>query len=577
MASHGSQITKPKPLQRLVSFLRPEAGDIGILAVFALVVGVLSLGTPIAVEAIVNAVAFERYMQPLVVLTIILSTLLGFAALLKGIQVYVAEMIQRRIFVRVVADLATRLPRVRRDGFAGHHAPELLNRFFEVVTVQKAAALLVLDGMTIVISTTVGMAVLAFYHPYLLGFDLVLLAATAFMVLILGRGAVRTAIHESYQKYTIAAWLEQLVLAPVAFKLPGASQLALATADDLTLSYVVAREQHFAVLMRQIAFTLGLQAVAAAALLGLGGFLVMHGQLTLGQLVASELIVGVIVGSSAKLGKHLESFYDLLASIDKLGALFDLPLERESGSPVAEADCGARVVLHEVALSDAGGRESFSPLTLQIEPGEVVAIGGPAGCGKSALLESLYALREPRTGYIDYDGMDLRSLSVDGLRSQVALVHRTEVVEGTIADNVLLARPSLTPAAIRTALEAVELWDEVMRLPKGLETPLTPSGEPLSDTQLVRLMLARAIAGRPRLLLIDSLLDQLPDSQLRRMLDAVAGGDSERTVILVTGRDALRAQCDRVVLLRPLDAHSADPGESAAGEPSAPTLQLVVR
>ena len=279
-----------------------------------------------------------------------LFTFLTFAAALRGLLSYVVEILQRRLFVRLVADLAYRLPRVRGTAFDGMHAPELVNRFFEIVTVQKAASSLLLDAVSIILQTFVGMAVLAFYHPFLLGFDLVLLMLIAFITFGLGRGAVKTAVNESIAKYAVGAWLEELVRHPTAFKLHSGHQFALDRSDRLTVDYLDARKKHYRIVLRQLLFALGLQATVATALLGLGGWLVIQGQLTLGQLVAAELIVTVIVGSFAKMGKHLESFYDLLASMDKLGHLFDLPTERHDKQFHLQAGVPAEVAVRRSLL-----------------------------------------------------------------------------------------------------------------------------------------------------------------------------------------------------------------------------------
>jgi putative ABC transport system ATP-binding protein len=287
------------PWGRLWALLRPERGDIGIIVIFAVVTGLLALATPLAVETLVNTVAFGRMLQPVVILALMLFACLSFSAALRGLQTYVVEIIQRRLFARIAADLAYRLPRAEVESLDGRNGRELVNRFFDVVTVQKVAAQLLLDGVTLVIFALIGMAVLAFYHPWLLGFDVILLTLIAFVILVLGRGAVSTSLKESKMKYQMAAWLEDLVGCPTAFRHSGAAEFALDRADRLTYEYLIARKEHFRVLMRQIVFALGLHAVASTVLLGLGGWLVISGQLTLGQLVAAELIVTVIVGSFA--------------------------------------------------------------------------------------------------------------------------------------------------------------------------------------------------------------------------------------------------------------------------------------
>jgi ABC-type bacteriocin/lantibiotic exporter with double-glycine peptidase domain len=319
------------PLQRLIALLRPERQDVAALIVFSLVVALLSLATPIAVDTLVTTLVFGRHVQPLVLLAILLFVFLSFSAAIRALKAYATEIIQCRLYARVVADLVYRLPRVRAEAVEKQYLPELVNRFFDVVTVQKVTATLLLDGLQLALNALVGMAVLAFYHPWLLGFDVVLLALLAMMVFLLGRGAVKTSIVESQWKYKTADWLENLARCSITFKLDGGAEFALERGDQLVHEYLLARRAHFHVLMRQVLFALAIQALASAVLLGVGGWLVMRGQLTLGQLVAAELIVTVIVGALAKLGKSLEAFYDMLASIDKLGALFDLPIEQQEG------------------------------------------------------------------------------------------------------------------------------------------------------------------------------------------------------------------------------------------------------
>ncbi len=129
----------PTPLARLQRLLSPEWSDIWIVIVFAFVVGLLTLATPIAVESLVNTVAFGRFLQPVFVLAVILFTFLGFSAAIRALQTYVVEIIQQRLFARIAADLSYRLPRTRIETSEQHYMPELVNRFFDVVTVQKVS------------------------------------------------------------------------------------------------------------------------------------------------------------------------------------------------------------------------------------------------------------------------------------------------------------------------------------------------------------------------------------------------------------------------------------------------------
>ncbi len=533
------------PFGRLRALLQPESSDILTVCIYALIVGLLTLATPIAVEALVNTVAFGRFLQPVIVLALLLFMFLAFSAAIRGVQTIVVEIVQRRLFARIAGDLAYRLPRVQMKELDGAYAPELVNRFFDVVTVQKVSAQLLLEGIGLVLSAAVGMAVLAFYHPWLAGFDVALILMIIFVVVVLGRGAVQSSVKESKKKYAMASWLEDLARCPVAFRTDGGSEFALERADRVIHDYLTARRKHFRILMRQILFALGLQALASTALLGIGGWLVVSKELTLGQLVAAELIVAVIVGSVAKLGKHMESFYDLLAAVDKLGHLFDLQVEGPNGVVVAATSGPARLELTQLTCSPT----SLDRYDWQIGAGELVAVVGNAGSGKSRLCDVIYGLRSPETGHLRIDDSDPRDLRPDVLRRRVALARDIEYFDGTISENVHLERPSVSAADVNSVLDRLGVLDELMLLPDGLGTPLPAGGGELSSSQLRRLMLARSIVGRPGLLLIDGLLDGFSDMELQEVAGALAGLCNECTIVIATGQQRVADLCERELRL----------------------------
>lgn len=550
---HGEDHHKT-PLARLFSLLRTERTDIGVIFVFALVTGLLSMTTPLAVEALVNTVAFGRVLQPVVVLSLMLFAFLLFKAALKAMQTWVVEIIQRRLFARLAAELSWRLPRARIDAFHGAYPPELVNRFFDVVSVQKVVSALLLDGISLMLSMIVGMTVLAFYHPYLLAFDFVLIALMT-VVYLLGRGAVNTSIRESRSKYAMAAWLEDLARCRTTFRYDGAAEFALEKSDRLIYEYITARTKHFGVLMRQLVAILLIQAIASTALLTIGGWLVITGQLSLGQLVAAELIVAIVVDSFAKLTKHIESFYDVQASVDKIGHLLDLQVERPDGLLTLPA--GGGLIAKDVAVRDHEGHVSLSPISFSIRPGERVAITGEAGSGKSLLLDLLFGLREPEQGAISLNGVDPRDLRPDILRRRVVMIRDVEIFDGTIAENVHLERTDISIADVRTALEVVGLLPRIQQLPDGLNTLLSPSGTPFTPSQCRRLMIARAIVGRPEVVLIDEVLDSLPDLEAEVILRKILAADNAWTILIVTARPHLQRMLNRVLELRPAKDHEA--------------------
>ncbi|HYO83564.1 MAG TPA: ABC transporter ATP-binding protein [Bryobacteraceae bacterium] len=531
------------PLARTAALIAAEKRDIGVAVIYSVGAGLLFLALPIATQSLVNTVAFGTVLQPLAVLSVLVFAALSAAALMQALRLWVIEMIQRRIFARLAEHIAGRLLRVKAEAFDSQHGPELVNRFLEVVTVQKSTALLLADGLSLAMQVIIGMLLLAAYHPLLLAFDLGLMVLTAALLFGLGRGATRTSIGESHAKYEVLAWMEEIATHRSAFRSQTASQFAATRMRGLVNHYLEERSRHFRILFRQNAGALALQALATSALLGIGGWLVIEGQLTLGQLIAAELVVSLIVSGIAKFGKSLESWYDLQAAVDKLGYLTDLPVERLTGEPTAHVRGPAALRLKNVSFEYPDGQNTVMVPSVDIAAGSTFAFYGPGGSGKSTIMDLLYALRAPSRGTIEVDGVDYREVKLDQLRDGMAMVRDQDIFAGSILENVRLGTGA-DLSAVRSALDNVGLLEVVSRMPNGVHTELATGGSPLSPSQARRLTIARALLTQPRLLLLDEVLDRIDDLQLKGpLVRSCFGQDAPWTLIVATRREDIRSLC----------------------------------
>lgn len=541
------------PWQRVRRLIQLERSDIAATVVYGIAIGLLSLVLPIAAQALVTTVAFGSVLQPLVVLTLLFALAATAAGVLRLSQAWVVEIIQQRVFSRAMADIARRLVSMPHAVLDRMHVPDLLNRFFEVPTIQKALASVLVGGVGLVLQTLLGLTLLCFYHPLLLAFALVLVTLLAVVIFVVGRGAVASALDESKAKYQAVGWLENLARIPTAFKSTRGRHLALGRADRFVRRYLDARRHHFRKLLLQSGGGIALAVVGSTALLGLGGVLVLRNQLTLGQLVAAELIMATLSGALVKLGKQLESVYDLVQATTKLGLLVDLPAERRGGELPRKPErpgTPAAVRSHELSFAH-GSRPVLRRVSVDVPPGTRLAVAGPGGVGKSTLLDVLASLRTPTGGNVELDGCDVRLLDLAAVRESVVLVRGSEFVEGSILSNLRLLEPQAPLDEIEAAIAAVGLGAVVRALPEGLATPLQPSGAPLSSSQQRRLALARALVASPRLLLLDETLDGLGVSQTEKLaiLDHVLSPQAPWTVIVVTADPDVLARCTDVLTL----------------------------
>lgn len=548
----GEEGHHPSPARRLWALMHLERDDLQVAVIYAAAVGLLTLATPIAVQALVSSVAFGTLLQPIVVLSLMLLATLGFQATLNALQSRVVETVQQRVFVRTSTDLAWRLPRVKRETADEGFGPESVNRFFDVFTVQKTASTLLTDGIATALQIVIGLVVLAFYHPALLAYDLVLLGIAVAVVVLPFRRGLRTSIQESHAKYDVAAWLEELARPGSALRSSGGATFAAERADALTSRYLDARRTHFNVVFGQTLGALGLQVFASAGLLGLGGWLVVQQSLTLGQLVAAELIVAAVASSLSKLGKLLDAAYDLLTALDKLGHLVDLPIEDPERGESLPGQGPVRLEVH--AASELDG----APLGLEVPAGQRLAVVGAEG---HPLAEWLAGLRVPSRGVVSLNGVETSRARAPTLREHLALVQRGDFFAGTILENITVGRVGVTTGDARAALERVGLLAEVRELKGGLDTPLSHNGAPLTHGQLTRLLVARALVGSPRLIVVDESLESIEPEARAQCVAALTRSSAPWTLVALVADAtvALARGCERTVDISELSKGKAAP------------------
>ena len=530
------------PLERLKSFISIEQYDIKTLIAYGIGIGLMSLATPVAVQALVNTISFGALFQPLVVLTLILFVLVGFSNFLLGLQFYVIDMLQRRMFVRLFGEAAINLQQASYSLRDKQHLPELTNRFLDVVTLQKTAAVLLMETLGYFLQTIIGMVLLAFYHPLLLAFDLFLITAIAFILFVLGKDGINTAIEQSKAKYDALAWLENLATNPILGKTADGQSFLQQQSDRIANRYLEASAQHFRILSRQNTGALILHTLANTLLLGMGGWMVIERQLSLGQLIAAELVVNAMIYGLTRLGKTLDNFYDMVASTDKINYLLELPLDTSSGVAPHTSPTPYQVDVVELSLPQNPDYDDMNGFSVHLSPGEHLVI--TEGADKSSLFDTLYGLRMPLTGYVSLNGQDLRDLNLRQLRNTIALVREAEILEDSILNNVQIGR-SLELQQIKEALHQVALLDDILLLTEGLNTQLSIHGKPLTHEQSLRLTLARAIASKPKLLLLDKMLDHIDSVFLPSILDILFAEQIPWTLIVTSHEPEVIRRCQR--------------------------------
>ena len=489
-------------------------------------------------------------MQPLAVLTFLVFIGLSTVSCFRIFQAIIVETIQQRLFVKTGLKLAKELPHIHYQTIENVNMLMSVNYFFEIPTIQKSIAMLLVTGLDLAFMGLISMLLLAFYHPLLLAFDIFLIIGLVIVILFPYRNALKYAIEESDAKHEVASWLEEIVKNLILFKMQSHDEYAFEVADRKLLRYVQERKQHFKSILKHLIGMNALYVFANAALLGSGGYLVIKEQLSLGQLVASELIVNALLYSFLRIGFYLEDFYDLLASSYKLGKLLNLPKDISQQDAKKEE---LELIIPSFSLScdnvsyQGTAQRILDRLSFTIPPSDKVAVLAETGRGKSILLDVLSGLREPSTGSIKINNVPLKEFSTKLYQKNITLVRHIELLSVSIYDNLVLQNKQITKNQVYSVLDALNLTATIESFPNGLETVVAASHLDIARPELNKLMLARGILTQPNLLLIDGLLDAVPPIDIPATVKYLQSMDS--TVIVATVRQDIAELFTHRILL----------------------------
>lgn len=548
---------KLTPLQRFWRLLKPDAKEIRNVYIYSIFNGLINLSLPIGIQAIINLIQGGQVSASWIVLIIFVVAGIALSGIMSVNQLRITENLQQKIFTRAAFEFAYRIPKIKMERLYKHYAPELMNRFFDIVSVQKGLSKIIVDFSTASIQVLFGLILLSIYHPFFIIFSLVLVILVYFIFRYTAQRGLETSLEESKHKYKIAHQLEELARTFMTFKLAGRTELPLEQIDRTATKYINSRESHFAVLIKQYGLLIGFKVIVALGLLVIGGLLVMEQQMNIGQFVAAEIIIILIINSVEKLILSLESIYDVLTSLEKIGQVTDMELESDEGLEVDEmpTESGMSIEVKEMSFAYPGYKDPvFTNLSFKINAGENVLISGHNNSGKTTLLYLLAGLFQPQSGFIAYNEIPMGNYNPESLRSNIGECLMNELLfEGTLLENISMGRTRATFENVQWAVEELGLSDFVKNLPKGYMTMIKPQGQQFSKGVIDKLILARAIADKPKVLLIKDSFTLFDKDERKRILNFLKDKKQNWTLIIASSNDELAAVMDRQIKLEDLN------------------------
>jgi len=549
----GEQLRKLNPVQRLFRLLGEERKDIFYIYVYAVLIGLISLTLPLGIQATVSLISGGVVFSSVYVLIALVIIGVFAAGGLQVMQITLVEYLQRRVFTKAAFEFSFRVPRIRNEALLKYYAPELMNRFFDVLTLQKGLPKLLIDLSAGVIQILFGLILLSFYHPFFVFFSLILVGLLILIFYFTGPKGLSSSIKESKFKYKVVYWLEELARTINSFKVSGNTPLPIRKTDYNVNNYLKNRKVHFGVLISQYVYILIFKGLVTGGLLIIGTVLVVQREITLGQFVASEVIIILTLNSVEKIIMYMDVVYDMLTAVDKISHVTDLPLETSGGmdipKPMLQRGMEIRIKDLKYKFPDSKNHV-LRGIDLDVGTGEHVCISGSGGSGKSVFTGVVTGLIQGYEGIITINGYSLRDLDLTNLRDKIGInVSQEDIFEGTILENILLSKPQSDTQDAIWAIEQVGISDEINSMPNGMDTPMLSGGKGLPKTLVNKIILARCLAKRPSMLVLNDFFKDFIQSERIELIQRLTSKDYPWTLMVVSNDPYVMAACDRVVLL----------------------------
>lgn len=553
MASTSGSSLAGRPMARFFRLMSEERSTIGYIYLYAIFAGLINLSLPLGIQAILSLTLANEISSSWIILIVVVTGGTALAGIVQIMQISLTEILQQRVFVRSSLEFAHRIPRIKMEALHKYYPPELMNRFFDTLNIQKGLPKILIDFSTAILQIFFGLVLLSFYHPFFVIFGVGLLLLLVLIVRLTGPRGLKSSLEESEYKYQVVFWLEELARTLSTFKLAGETRLPVKKTDDLVCHYLDARKQHFRVLMFQYGNIVAFKTLITAVLLILGSILLIQREINVGQFVASEIVIILIISSVEKLVLSAETIYDVLTALEKLGKVTDLPLERHEGLDYAPMRFGGGISLKikDLTFTYPGDPEpSLFHLSMEAQPGEKICIVGFNGSGKSLLLNIISGLYDSYTGVLAYNDIPAANYDPVALRSYIGdCLSQKILFRGTLRENLTMGKEHVSVEDILWAIDRVGLTSFVQSLPKGFDTMILPEGPRFPQTTVRKLILARCIAKRPHLLVMEDFLFSLDREERLRIADFLTS-DEIPTFIAVSNDPILASRCDKVIVMQ---------------------------
>ena len=514
---------KESVLTRVWNLLTPDRIEIRNIYIFAIFSGIISLGLPLGIQMIINFIQLGQLSASWFLLVGLVVAAIGFSGVMNILQLRITENLQQRIFTRSAFEFAYRIPKIKLEALRDFYHPEINARFFDTLTIQKAISKLLIDFMAASLQIVFGLGLLAFYHSFFIFFGVGLLFLLYIIIRLTSKGGYKTSLKESSQKYKVVNWLNEINIARSSVRNAG-TNFHLTVVDEKLQGYINARKTHFRILVQQYGYLILFKILIALCLLIVGGLLVVNQEMNIGQFVASEIIIVLVLSSVEKIILNLDLVYDVLTSIEKIGQVTDLPIEERKGSQLfVHSEKGVHVEVKGLSFqmeeTNISALNHFSFIAM---PGQKISIVSDSSLSSKSFFLILLGHLNKYSGSIFLDNQPLDNLDQNEmLKSTGAVLAEDKLIFGSIKENILFGRTDFQLVDIIEICRQLDIDKSIEQLKDKYETLINPDYLVIPYDVERKILLARVMLTKPKLMLLENLSSGMNNKQLESLLTTI--------------------------------------------------------
>lgn len=536
-------------IQKLWGLLKLHRAEVTAIYFYAMMSSLIQLSLPLGIQAIIGFVMGAAMVTSIYVLIMIIVAGVLLVGIMQIKQMQNVEKIQQKLFVQYAFEFAERIPRVDLTTIDHYYLPEKVNRFFDVVTLQKSLSKVLLELPIAGIQILLGFLLLAVYHPLFLFFSLILLIVVFVVVKYTSSRGFYTSIEESNQKYETVSWIEEMARVAKSFKLSQGSHFNLTRTDQNVMKYLRARTEHFSLLSFQFKSLVAVKVLLSLLMLSLGSYLLLEQKINIGEFIAAEIVILTLIGASEKIITNIDSVYDVMTAIEKLDTVANLETEK-SGTLDIDTERGIAVTFKELGFTYGNGTSALKDIEQHIPAYSKVCISGKAGSGKTTLLRILSGNYTGYSGQYLLNGLPAISYALEKLRSHLGkYINQYDLFKGTVWENISLNRPGVTPQQVLKLMQDIGFEHTLSQLPNGFDTPIDSHGKRLSSAMAKKILLLRAMCNQPSLLLLEEPWEGLGEHEKEKLIHYLLHILKRSTLFVISNDQEFAAQCDLQIRL----------------------------